>query len=130
MTFEQLDRSIDADSDSDDELAEQAHMYRSTRLLLLHLPSTTIPLSPRLLTTPLRPPSDDRQGQVPHKPQLPAHRRHGRAKHHARLAAAAQARTAHGAPAPALSHVETGGIAPLAAWRRRREAEGRGDGVG
>lgn len=32
MTFEQLDRSIDADSDSDDELAEQAHMYRSTSL--------------------------------------------------------------------------------------------------
>ncbi|ROV91042.1 hypothetical protein VMCG_09602 [Cytospora schulzeri] len=29
MTFEQLDRSIDADSDSDDELAEQAHMYRN-----------------------------------------------------------------------------------------------------
>lgn len=29
MTFEQLDRSIDADSDSDDELAEQAHAYRS-----------------------------------------------------------------------------------------------------
>lgn len=29
MTFEQLDRSIDADSDSDDELAEQAHLYRS-----------------------------------------------------------------------------------------------------
>ncbi|GKT94280.1 VHS domain-containing protein [Colletotrichum tofieldiae] len=29
MTFEQLDRSIDADSDSDDELAEQAHIYRS-----------------------------------------------------------------------------------------------------
>ncbi|KAK2049303.1 hypothetical protein LZ31DRAFT_457342 [Colletotrichum somersetense] len=28
MTFEQLDRSIDADSDSDDELAEQAHIYR------------------------------------------------------------------------------------------------------
>lgn len=28
MTFEQLDRSIDADSDSDDELAEQAHMYK------------------------------------------------------------------------------------------------------
>ncbi|ROT36237.1 hypothetical protein SODALDRAFT_335315 [Sodiomyces alkalinus F11] len=28
MTFEQLDRSIDADSDSDDELAEQAHLYR------------------------------------------------------------------------------------------------------
>jgi hypothetical protein len=30
MTFEQLDRSIDADSDSDDEIAEQAHAYRST----------------------------------------------------------------------------------------------------
>ena len=29
MTFEQLDRSIDADSDSDDEMAEQAHMYKS-----------------------------------------------------------------------------------------------------
>ncbi|KAH8887691.1 hypothetical protein GQ53DRAFT_784267 [Thozetella sp. PMI_491] len=28
MTFEQLDRSIDADSDSDDEVAEQAHLYR------------------------------------------------------------------------------------------------------
>lgn len=29
MTFEQLDTSIDADSDSEDEAAEQAHMYRS-----------------------------------------------------------------------------------------------------
>ena len=29
VTFEQLDRSIDADSDSDDELAEQQHAYRS-----------------------------------------------------------------------------------------------------
>lgn len=28
MTFEQLDRSIDADSDSDDELAEQQHIYK------------------------------------------------------------------------------------------------------
>ncbi|KAI9736550.1 MAG: putative actin patch assembly and actin polymerization protein [Claussenomyces sp. TS43310] len=28
MTFEQLDRSIDADSDSDDAAAEQAHLYR------------------------------------------------------------------------------------------------------
>lgn len=34
MTFEQLDRSIDADSDSDDELAEQAHAYRSSFLAL------------------------------------------------------------------------------------------------
>ena len=30
MTYEQLDHSIDADSDSEDELAEQAHLYRST----------------------------------------------------------------------------------------------------
>lgn len=29
MTFEQLDRSIDADSDSEDEAAEQAHLYKS-----------------------------------------------------------------------------------------------------
>lgn len=39
MTFEQLDRSIDADSDSDDELAEQAHMYRSRSLLFLPFPT-------------------------------------------------------------------------------------------
>lgn len=44
MTFEQLDRSIDADSDSDDELAEQAHLYRSTCLSYLLLP-TFPPLS-------------------------------------------------------------------------------------
>lgn len=29
MLYEQLDRSIDADSDSDDDVAEQAHLYRS-----------------------------------------------------------------------------------------------------
>ncbi|KAM3514828.1 hypothetical protein MY11210_001552 [Beauveria gryllotalpidicola] len=28
MTYEQLDQSIDADSDSDDEIAEQAHLYK------------------------------------------------------------------------------------------------------
>ncbi|KAK1759481.1 putative vhs domain-containing protein [Echria macrotheca] len=28
LTYEQLDRSIDADSDSDDDLAQQAHLYR------------------------------------------------------------------------------------------------------
>ncbi|KEZ40349.1 hypothetical protein SAPIO_CDS8196 [Scedosporium apiospermum] len=32
MTYEQLDRSIDADSDSEDELAEQAHLYRMAQL--------------------------------------------------------------------------------------------------
>ncbi|KAK3384229.1 hypothetical protein B0T24DRAFT_646238 [Lasiosphaeria ovina] len=35
MTFEQLDRSIDADSDSDDDVAEQAHLYRSMNSLFL-----------------------------------------------------------------------------------------------
>lgn len=35
MTFEQLDRSIDADSDSEDEAAEQAHLYRSAAPLRL-----------------------------------------------------------------------------------------------
>lgn len=29
MAYEQLDHSMEADSDSDDELAEQTHMYRS-----------------------------------------------------------------------------------------------------
>lgn len=38
MTYEQLDRSIDADSDSEDELAEQAHLYRS-----IHPSSTGCP---------------------------------------------------------------------------------------
>ena len=34
MTYEQMDQSIDADSDSDDELAEQAHLYRSMYILM------------------------------------------------------------------------------------------------
>jgi len=55
MTFEQLDRSIDADSDSDDELAEQAHAYRSS---LLPLSSFQI-LSPMLI-----PISAHRKGEV------------------------------------------------------------------
>lgn len=33
MTFEQLDRAIDADSDSDDEMAEQAHMFNTRELI-------------------------------------------------------------------------------------------------
>lgn len=32
MSFEQMDRSIDADSDSDDEIAEQAHLYRMAQM--------------------------------------------------------------------------------------------------
>lgn len=35
LTFEQLDKAIDADSDSDDELAEQAHLYKSKTSLHL-----------------------------------------------------------------------------------------------
>jgi hypothetical protein len=40
MTFEQLDRSIDADSDSDDELAEQQHLYKSWLPLVIVLGTT------------------------------------------------------------------------------------------
>lgn len=48
MTFEQLDRSIDADSDSDDELAEQTHLYRlaTERAKGKELGSPTSPTSP------------------------------------------------------------------------------------
>ena len=45
MMFEQLDRSIDADSDSDDDLAEQAHLYRSKHLFF----PSGLPLSWALL---------------------------------------------------------------------------------
>ncbi|KAI5866255.1 hypothetical protein GGS23DRAFT_556215 [Durotheca rogersii] len=44
MTFEQLDRSIDADSDSEDELAEQAHLYRMAAEK--HRQSMSSPASP------------------------------------------------------------------------------------
>lgn len=48
LTYEQLDHSVDADSDSEDELAEQAHLYRSK------LPSipVTLPVSALLPATP------------------------------------------------------------------------------
>ncbi|KAK3904770.1 hypothetical protein C8A05DRAFT_42199 [Staphylotrichum tortipilum] len=47
MTFEQLDRSIDADSDSDDELAQQAHLYRmATEKAKEKSPSSPPPTSP------------------------------------------------------------------------------------
>lgn len=58
MTFEQLDRSIDADSDSDDELAEQAHMYRSTFSCPLNSTQSS------LLVRPLTSPSDVGASQV------------------------------------------------------------------
>ncbi|KAF2966421.1 hypothetical protein GQX73_g7142 [Xylaria multiplex] len=46
MTFEQLDRSIDADSDSEDELAEQAHLYRMATEKHKQSMSPTAPASP------------------------------------------------------------------------------------
>ncbi|KAI0112408.1 hypothetical protein GGR51DRAFT_546995 [Nemania sp. FL0031] len=46
MTFEQLDRSIDADSDSEDELAEQAHLYRMATEKHKQSTSPTSPTSP------------------------------------------------------------------------------------
>ncbi|KAJ2975163.1 hypothetical protein NUW58_g8436 [Xylaria curta] len=46
MTFEQLDRSIDADSDSEDELAEQAHLYRMAAEKHKQSTSPTDPASP------------------------------------------------------------------------------------
>jgi hypothetical protein len=39
-TFENLDKSIDADSDSDDELAEQQHAYKCMPLKIFHCHST------------------------------------------------------------------------------------------
>ncbi|KAI0377001.1 hypothetical protein F5Y04DRAFT_265139 [Hypomontagnella monticulosa] len=46
MTYEQLDRSIDADSDSEDELAEQAHLYRMATEKHKQSMSPTSPSSP------------------------------------------------------------------------------------
>ncbi|ODA82413.1 hypothetical protein RJ55_00920 [Drechmeria coniospora] len=48
MSFEQLDHSIDADSDSDDELAEQAHLYRmaTQKSHEDHVSSVTSPRAP------------------------------------------------------------------------------------
>jgi hypothetical protein len=37
MTFEHLDRSVDADSDSDDELAHQQHLYKSEQASSMHI---------------------------------------------------------------------------------------------
>lgn len=74
MTFEQLDRSIDADSDSDDELAEQAHMYRSASALFsirspIHHPFPSLTIACKVMTdkaksptSPSFPPSSDMAG--------------------------------------------------------------------
>jgi len=100
ITFEQLDRSIDADSDSDDEVAEQAHRYRSTSLarslfLLLgtqanflkwqpkrrrerslHLPAVLVFLSPPwplCASVPVRRLSRPGPQRLPGRQQCPSH---------------------------------------------------------
>ncbi|KAK7421283.1 hypothetical protein QQZ08_009999 [Neonectria magnoliae] len=84
MTFEQLDRSIDADSDSDDELAEQAHLYRMVALkgkeaiTGSHSPTSAQPpdLSDLSITTsnaPPRPPPTSKPSQrMPPQPPQPS----------------------------------------------------------
>ncbi|KAK8097926.1 Protein lsb5 [Apiospora kogelbergensis] len=61
MTFEQLDRSIDADSDSEDDLAEQAHLYR------MATEKGKTPMSP---TSPTSPTSE--MAGLSMSPKLPA----------------------------------------------------------
>ncbi|KAL2113570.1 hypothetical protein VUR80DRAFT_3497 [Thermomyces stellatus] len=46
LTYEQLDHSIDADSDSEDELAEQAHLYRMAQLRGQSNPSSPTSATP------------------------------------------------------------------------------------
>ncbi|EFQ36175.1 VHS domain-containing protein [Colletotrichum graminicola M1.001] len=85
MTFEQLDRSIDADSDSDDELAEQAHIYRMVSekakqsmsppppdvsgLSIGQTPSSRPPPPPR--PVPMSKPSPSVPAPAPAKPPRP-----------------------------------------------------------
>lgn len=83
MTFEQLDRSIDADSDSDDDLAQQAHLYRSTLFSPFRSPSTSpIQPSPVSITNPPAPyKSGNRKSQrqrthLPLPLRLPLGQRH------------------------------------------------------
>lgn len=59
MTFEQLDRSIAADSDSDDELAEQQHLYRMATEKAKVSPSGTPDVSGLSINTPNQPPRPD-----------------------------------------------------------------------
>ncbi|KAI8306017.1 Protein lsb5 [Colletotrichum sp. SAR11_59] len=85
MTFEQLDRSIDADSDSDDDLAEQAHIYRMVTekaknsmsppppdvsgLSIGHTPSPRPPAPPR--PAPMSRPSPPVPAAPPKPPRPP-----------------------------------------------------------
>lgn len=89
LTYEQLDHSVDADSDSEDELAEQAHLWRST-------PTKPLPYCTRrahLLTTLSGPAPGQFQPRLPDghgaRPRGPEHR--GGAPAH---------------PAAALGHLE------------------------
>ncbi|KAI6088675.1 hypothetical protein F4821DRAFT_257854 [Hypoxylon rubiginosum] len=60
MTYEQLDRSIDADSDSEDEMAEQAHLYRMAtekhQATSPASPSSPVPEMAHLSVNPSPPP--------------------------------------------------------------------------
>ncbi|KAJ0158262.1 Protein lsb5 [Colletotrichum tanaceti] len=87
MTFEQLDRSIDADSDSDDELAEQAHIYRMVSekgkqsmsppppdvsgLSISHTPSPRPPPPPRPVPRSRPAPAPPAAPPAPAKPPRP-----------------------------------------------------------
>ncbi|KAL2161951.1 hypothetical protein VTH06DRAFT_7736 [Thermothelomyces fergusii] len=86
MTFEQLDCSIDADSDSDDELAAQAHLYRmvtekakgkepssptsapTQALVGMNLGSPSSPARP---PPPPRPSAATKPSMLPRRPQAP-----------------------------------------------------------
>ncbi|KAK1774465.1 hypothetical protein QBC45DRAFT_424941 [Copromyces sp. CBS 386.78] len=80
MTFEQLDRSIDADSDSDDDLAEQAHLYRmaTEKAAKVKESGGSVPSSPRasvagmaglsITNTPASPPSMPPRPAPPPRP--------------------------------------------------------------
>jgi len=68
MTFEQLDRSIDADSDSDDELAEQQHLYKVMSDKGAHSDATSQLAGLRISKSPIpeaRPPPPPRPAQPP-----------------------------------------------------------------
>ncbi|CZS96583.1 related to LSB5-possible role in the regulation of actin cytoskeletal organization [Rhynchosporium graminicola] len=74
MTFEQLDRSIDADSDSDDELANQQHMYRLMSEKGKENETAQSLAGPNLAgsTSPRAPPPAPRQPPRPVQPSPPS----------------------------------------------------------
>ncbi|KAH7312410.1 hypothetical protein B0I35DRAFT_55685 [Stachybotrys elegans] len=77
MSFEQLDHSIDADSDSDDEIAEQAHLYRMVsakgKEAMAHSPTeaATPDIASLNISHPPRPPAPPRPAPTskPHQPE-------------------------------------------------------------